>query len=59
MKRFNPNPNEGLTKEQVNERLKEKLNYTDVSVPTKTIKRIMWDNFNIPILLINKHHILT
>lgn len=45
MKRFNPNPSEGLTKAQVDERLKEKLNYTDVSVPTKTIKRIMWDNF--------------
>ncbi len=45
MKRFNPNPNEGLTKEQVDERLKENLNYTDVSVPTKTIGRIMSDNF--------------
>ena len=45
MNRYNPNFNEGLTEEQVNERIKNDLNYKDVSVPTKTIKRIISDNF--------------
>ena len=45
MKRFNPDFNIGLTDEQVNERIKEDLNYKDVSVPTKTIKRIVSDIF--------------
>ena len=45
MIRFNPNPKKGLTEEQVQQRLEENLNYTDVSVPTKTIKRIVSDNF--------------
>lgn len=45
MERYNPDVNKGLTKEQVEERFRENLNYTDVSVPTKTIKRIVSDNF--------------
>lgn len=45
MNRFNPKPSDGLTSVQVEERLKENLNYTDVSVPTKTIGRIISDNF--------------
>ena len=45
MKRFSPSIENGLSQEEVEERLKEKLNYTDVSVPTKTIKRIISDNF--------------
>ena len=45
MVRYNPKPKEGLNTEQVEERLRDNLNYTDVSVPTKTIKRIISDNF--------------
>ncbi len=45
MKRYNPNFELGLTDQQVEERIKEDLNYKDVSVPTKTIKRIISDNF--------------
>lgn len=45
MKRYNPNVKSGLTTEEVEQRIKEKLNYTDVSVPTKTIPRIISDNF--------------
>ncbi len=45
MVRYNPKPNEGLTSEQVKTRMDEKMNYQDVSVPTKTIGRIISDNF--------------
>ena len=45
MNRYNPNFKEGLTSKQVEERIKDDLNYKDVSVPTKTIKRIISDNF--------------
>ncbi len=44
MERFNPNIEVGLTNEQVKKRFEEDLNYKDVSVPTKTIKRIIRDN---------------
>lgn len=45
MKRLDPTAEKGLTKEEVEEQLRLGLNYTDVSVPTKTIKRIISDNF--------------
>lgn len=45
MKRLDPKAEYGLSSEEVEERLREGLNYTDVSVPTKTIKRIVSDNF--------------
>ena len=45
MERYNPNYKNGLTSEQVKKRMEENLNYTDVSVPTKTIGRIISDNF--------------
>ena len=45
MERFNPDVKTGLTKDQVDKRIKDKLNYKDVTVPTKTIKRIISDNF--------------
>ena len=45
MERYNPSVKNGLSKKQVENRIKEKLNYTDVSVPTKSIRRIMSDNF--------------
>ncbi len=45
MKRFFPSIENGLSSQEVEERMKENLNYTDVSVPTKTIKRIVRDNF--------------
>ena len=45
MERYNPSVKNGLSKKQVENRMNEKLNYTDVSVPTKSIKRIMRDNF--------------
>ncbi len=45
MERYNPSYKTGLNDEQVKKRIEESLNYTDVSVPTKTIKRIISDNF--------------
>ncbi len=45
MERYTPNVNDGLTKKQVEKRIKENLNYTDVSVPTKSIRQIVRDNF--------------
>ena len=45
MVRYNPKLNEGLTSEQVENRIKDNLNYEDISVPTKTIGRIISDNF--------------
>ena len=45
MERYNPDVSYGLTHKQVTERLNDNLNYTDVSVPTKSIKRIISDNF--------------
>ena len=45
MNRLNPTAEKGLTKEEAQEQLQKGLNYTDVSVPTKTIKRIVSDNF--------------
>ena len=45
MNRLNPTPEKGLTTKQALEQFNKGLNYTDVSVPTKTIKRIIRDNF--------------
>ena len=45
MIRYNPKVKDGLTSEQVKTRMEENLNYQDVSVPTKTIGRIIRDNF--------------
>ncbi len=45
MERYSPDVSTGLTSKQVEERIKDNLNYTDISVPTKTIKRIVRDNF--------------
>jgi len=44
MERFNPNIEVGLTKEQVNKRIKEGLVNKDCTVPTKSIKKIIFDN---------------
>ena len=44
MERFDPSVEVGLTDNQVKKRILEDLNYKDVSVPTKTIKRIIRDN---------------
>ncbi len=45
MKRYTPDVKKGLSFEQVTERLNNNLNYTDVSVPTKTIGEIIRGNF--------------
>ena len=45
MARLNPRYEKGLTNKQVEEQMAKGLNYTDVSVPTKSIKRIVSDNF--------------
>ena len=45
MKRYEPNIEYGLTEEQVEERKKENLVNKDTSVPTKSIKQIIKDNF--------------
>ena len=45
IKRFNPNIDTGLTDEQINSRIEEKLVNYDSSVPTKSFKQIIFDNF--------------
>lgn len=45
IQRFNPDIKSGLTKEQVKKRHEEKLVNFDTSVPTKSIKRILFENF--------------
>ena len=44
-KRYNPNFKSGLSNEQVNERIKENLINHDTTVPTKSVKRILYENF--------------
>lgn len=44
MNRFNPNVNVGLTSEQVKKRIEQDLVNKDTTVPTKTIKKIIFDN---------------
>lgn len=43
--RFNPEISTGLSTEQINKRIKEKLINYDSSVPTKSIKQIIFENF--------------
>ncbi len=45
IKRYNPNINIGLSDEQVNERIESNLINFDTSVPTKSIKEILFKNF--------------
>ena len=45
IERFNPDISKGLTDEQVEQRKKENLVNYDTSVPTKSIKRILFENF--------------
>ena len=45
IKRYNPDINEGLNNEQINERKEDNLVNFDTSVPTKSIKRILYENF--------------
>ena len=45
IERFNPDISTGLTDEQILKRKKELLFNYDTSVPTKSIKRILFDNF--------------
>ena len=45
MKRYEPNIEYGLTNQQVEERKKENLINRDTSVPTKSIKQIIKENF--------------
>ena len=45
IQRFNPDISKGLTDEQVEQRKKENLVNYDTSVPTKSIKRILFENF--------------
>lgn len=45
IERYNPNINDGLTSEQINKRKKENLVNFDTSVPTKSIKQILYENF--------------
>lgn len=44
-KRYNPDINKGLSNEEVNKRIEENLINYDSSVPTKSIKQIIFDNF--------------
>ena len=45
IERFNPDKNKGLTYEQVKKRKEDNLVNYDTSVPTKSIKRILFENF--------------
>jgi len=45
MERYEPNLENGLTNEQVKKRIKEKLVNYDTSPPTKSIRRILFENF--------------
>lgn len=45
IERFNPDINKGLTYEQVKKRKEDNLVNYDTSVPTKSIKRILFENF--------------
>lgn len=45
IKRYNPDINNGLSNEEVNKRIEEGLVNYDSSVPTKSIKQIIFDNF--------------
>ena len=44
MERFNPNLNEGLSSNQVKLRIEQGLINKEMSIPTKTIPRIIRDN---------------
>ena len=44
-KRYNPNFKSGLSNKQVNERIQKNLINHDTTVPTKSIKRILYENF--------------
>ena len=45
IERYNPNINDGLNNEQIQKRIEEKQVNYDTSVPTKSIKRILYENF--------------
>ena len=45
MKRYEPNIDVGLTEEQVQNRINDGLVNHDVSLPTKSIKQILFENF--------------
>lgn len=45
IERYNPNIQTGLTEKQVKERKEQNLINYDTSVPTKSIKRILFENF--------------
>lgn len=45
IERFNPDICIGLTDEQINNRKEQKLINFDTSIPTKSIKRILYENF--------------
>lgn len=51
--RFNPHISDGLSNDQVNERISENLINYDTSPPTKSIKRILYENFFTLFNLIN------
>ena len=51
--RIKVNANEGLNKEQVHMRVQQKLMNYDTTVPTKTIKQIIWNNLATPFNFLN------
>ena len=53
MERFNPIINEGLNSEQVNSRIKEGLVHKDTTVPTKSIREIIFTNVFTPFNFLN------
>ena len=45
VERYNPNIEIGLTTDQVKKRIEEDLVNHDTTIPTKSIKRIIYENF--------------
>ena len=45
IERYKPNIETGLTEEQIKERIEQNLVNYDTSVPTKSIKQILFENF--------------
>lgn len=45
IERYNPSITEGLNNDQIEQRKKENLVNYDTSIPTKSIKKILYDNF--------------
>ena len=58
IKRFNPKYDEGLTNEQVNQRIAENLTNINEQPQTKTIKQIIYSNIFCITMENSRYHVL-